>query len=108
MTPAPVSSAWRSVGSGALQWRRTVSGGPEPVAFFSGAVLALDGDGQSMWFFQVEAGKILTQITRAAEPARRGGRWNAFVIGRGGHMWVTGGEDGERKGTVDIIDPEGS
>ncbi len=82
-------------------------GGPEPVAFFSGAVLALDTDRQSMWFFQIEAGKILTQITRADDPAQPGGRWNDFVIGRGGHMWVTGGEDGARKGTVDILDPEG-
>ncbi len=95
------------VASGVVHWRHTKSGRPEPVAFYSGAVLAMGDRGQSMWFYQVEAGTILSQLTRPADPVS-GGRWNDFTFAKRGGMWVIGGEDAEQKGTVEVIDPDGS
>ena len=96
-----------NIASGVVQWQRKQSGGPEPVAFFSGAVLAMGDRGQSMWFLQVEEGKILSQLTRAADP-RPGGRWNDFTFAKRGCMWLIGGEDADQKGTVEVMYPEGS
>jgi WD40 repeat protein len=93
------------VASGVVQWRRTFSGSAKPVAFYSGAVLVLSG-GQSMRFLQLETGNTVAIINRAADPLR-GGRWNDFTIVKRGHVWVIGGEDDERKGKVEIIDPDG-
>ena len=95
------------VASGVVHWRHTKSGGPEPVAFYSGAVLAMGDRGQSMWFYQVEAGTVLSQLTRAADPVP-GGRWNGFTFAKRGGMWVIGGEDADHKGSVEVIYPEGS
>lgn len=95
------------VTSGVVHWRRTKSGGPEPVAFYSGAVLAMGDRGQSMWLFQIEAGTILSQLTRAADPVP-GGRWNDFTFAKRGCMWVIGGEDADKKGTIEVMYPEGS
>ena len=61
-----------NVGSGVVQWRRTNSGGPRPVAFYNGAVFTIDGDGQSIWVFARNDGKILTQLTRAPDPRASG------------------------------------
>ena len=87
--------------SGVVQWRRTKSGPTEPVAFFDGAVVALSG-GQSLWCFDVDDGKILTQLTRTAD-TNQGGRWNDFAFAKQGPMWVIGGADAERRGIVEIL-----
>ena len=91
------------VASGIVQWRRTNSGASKPVGFYDGAVLVLSG-GQSMWFFELATGKILAEFNRKAGP-QRGGRWNDFAIVKQGPMLVVGGEDDERKGNVEILDP---
>ena len=93
-----------NVGSGIVQWRRTFSGSARPVAFYSGGVLVLCG-GQLFPLLELKTGDTLFRIRRSADP-RDGGRWNDFVILKQGRVWVTGGEDADGKGTVDILDPE--
>jgi serine/threonine-protein kinase len=92
------------VASGVVQWRSTVRGSAKPVAFFDGAVIAL-GEGQSVRFLEAETGTTLMVIDRPNVAARRG-RWNDLAIAKQGRMWVIGGDDGERGGTVEIIDPD--
>ncbi len=94
-----------NVGSGIVEWRRTLPGWAKPVAFQRNAVLTLTG-GQLMPFLELKTGKTLFRIKRSADP-RYGGRWNDFVIVKQGQMWVTVGQDSDGKGTVGIIDPDG-
>ena len=91
------------VGSGIVQWRRTFAGLAKPVAFYSGAVLLLS-EGRMARLLDEDTGKTLAQIH--LDP-RRGGRWNDFAIVKRGGMWVIGGEDDSRRGTVEIIDASG-
>ena len=42
------------------------------------------------------------------DPLPRGRRWNDFTFAKRGSMWVIAGEDPERKGTVEVIDPDDS
>ena len=94
-----------NVASGMVQWRQTLSGSANPVAFQQGGVLVLC-DGQSMACLELKTGEYLFEIHRSADP-RDGGRWNDFVIVKQGRMEVTGGEDSDRRGTVRILDPDG-
>lgn len=93
------------VATGVVEWRRAYAGLVKPVAFYSGAVLDLSG-GQSFRLMQPETGKTLAIINRPADPNQRG-RWNDFAITKRGQIWVTGGEDGEGQGTVEIMDTSG-
>ncbi len=93
-----------NVASGVTAWRKTTSGSARPIAFYSDAVLALIG-GQSMQLFQVETGQTLMALNRPPDP-KGVGQWNDFLIVKHGHMWVIGGEDGDHKGTIEILDPD--
>jgi WD40 repeat protein len=93
-----------NVASGIVEWQRTLPGWAKPVAFQSNAVVVLNG-GQLMPFLELKTGRTLFRIKRSADPGD-GGRWNDFAFAKRGDMWVIGGEDADRKGTVEVIDPD--
>jgi WD40 repeat protein len=94
------------VASGVMDWRRTLLGPVKPVAFQEHSVLVvLSHAGQRMCYLESKTGETLFRIIRSADP-KDGGRWHDFAIAKRGRMQVTGGEDGARRGTVEILDPD--
>jgi serine/threonine protein kinase/WD40 repeat protein len=94
-------------GSGIVDWRRTLPRSAKPVAFEDhNVVVVLSDAGQRMWYLDPKTGETLFRIKRSADP-HQGGRWNDFAVAKRGRMWAIGGEDAERRGNVEITDPDG-
>ena len=92
--------------SGIVRWRTPFAGSARPVAFEDNGVVVLWGGEQVTQFLELKTGETLFQIGRSDNP-NDGGRWNDLVILKQGRMEVTGGQDGNGKGTVRILDPDG-
>jgi WD40 repeat protein len=92
------------VATGVVDWQRIISGWARPVAFYSEGVFFLSG-GQRVTLLEAKTGDTLFRIVRSAN-SKDGGQWNDFAIAKRGRMWVTGGEDKGRTGTVAVLDPD--
>lgn len=93
------------VGTGIVEWQRTVPGWANPKAFSpDGKSVAVLCGGQSIRFFDAETGEMKHEI-RSID-SHQGGRWNDFAITPQGHMLAVGGIDAEKRGFVTVWDLE--
>jgi len=91
------------VASGVTQWLQTVPGWAGPMAFSpDGRSVAVLCGRRSIRFLETETGRVMHDIPLADSP--QGGRWTDFAVAPQAHMLAIGGQDNERKGTVELWD----
>jgi uncharacterized protein (TIGR03067 family) len=88
-------------GSGLVEWRVTVPGGTDPVAFSpDGKSIAILHGRRTITFLDPATGKTQQEINVAASQA--GSHWNDFAISPNSRELAIAGGDQENKGFVDL------